>query len=181
MVYTRRNANPYVPSASETNLEAKNLDVKQNLTVSNVSTMSLAVLGNMQGLTKCPDGVLVPVYSGSPPAALATVAGLIVVDKITGIKASIDKTADEQTEQADRTQGAKDALDATKAVTTDKADAVTAIDNLTTGNTDYIAGRDEVKSAVQDAPADNLAAAKNAAEVKYLELKQISDIKFKWA
>ena len=178
MVYTRRNANPYVPSPSERNLEAKNLDVKQNLTVSNVSTMSLAVLGNMQGLTKCPDGVVVPVYSGAPPAESATVAGLIVVDNTTGIKASIDKTTGEQTAEAAKTDGAKDALDATNAVTTDINAAVTAITELPDVNIDYNAGRDAVKTVVNG--AGNLAAAKIAANAKYLELKQISDIKFKW-
>ena len=177
MVYTRRNANPYVPSPSERNLEAKNLDVKQNLTVSNVSTMSLAVLGNMQGLTKCPDGVVVPVYSGAPPAESATVAGLIVVDNTTGIKASIDKTTGEQTAEADQTEGAKAALDATNAVTTDKGDAISAIDALS-GSGDYNTGRDAVKTVVNG--AGNLAAAKIAANAKYLELKQTSDIKFKW-
>jgi len=167
MVYTRRNANPYVPSASERNLDAKNVDVKQTLTVSNVSAMSLAVLGNMQ--VKCVDG--------TPTATSATVAGLIVVDKTSGIKVTIDKTTGEQTAEADQTEGAKAALDATNAVTTDKAAAVSAIGALP-GTGDYATGRDAVGNDVNG--AGNLAAAKIAANAKYLELKQTSDIKFKW-
>ena len=167
MVYTRRNANPYVPSASERNLDAKNVDVKQTLTVSNASAMSLAVLGNMQ--VKCVDG--------TPTATSATVAGLIVVDKNSGIKVTIDKTTVEQTAEADQTEGAKAALDATNAVTTVKADAITDIEALSDSG-DYNTGRDEVKTVVNG--AGNLAAAKIAANAKYLELKQTSDIKFKW-
>jgi hypothetical protein len=75
----------YVPSPSETDKEARDMSIKRNLTVTNVSAQTLGVLGDLTtGGSLAANGTLtVPVvrYNGDPAPASAPSAGLIKIDQ----------------------------------------------------------------------------------------------------
>tara|TARA_Y100000768_G_scaffold381825_1_gene361107 strand:+ start:65 stop:682 length:618 start_codon:yes stop_codon:yes gene_type:complete len=141
--YTRRNAAPYVPSQSETDKVARNLNIKETLTVSNVSTQSLSVLGNVSGVLNTPNGVTVgnvlkvPTVTSDPTSTDLTVgpahAGLITIDTSTTGKMYFSVTrADLQTTRNGGVDAAKAAVLASNLV---KNDILTAIEaTFTAGN-----------------------------------------------
>jgi len=75
----------YVPSPSETDKEARDMSIKRNLTVTNVSAQTLGVLGDLTtGGSLAANGTLtVPVvrYNGDPAPEVAPSAGLIKIDQ----------------------------------------------------------------------------------------------------
>ena len=87
MPYTRRNATPYVPSPSETDLKARNIGITESLTASNINTLNLSVLGNVNGVLNAPQGIEVGGTLKVPTMSAALTAndrpshaGLITVD-----------------------------------------------------------------------------------------------------
>ena len=131
MPYTRRNASPYVPSPSETDLKAKNVGITQSLTASNVSTLNLSVLGNVNGVLNLEDGVKVsatlkvPTVITSPIDADITngptQAGLITIVTTAAGKMYFSKERDNVTGQSARDLGVTDAKTASTGNTTKSA------------------------------------------------------------
>jgi len=151
----------YVPSPSETDKEARDMSIKRNLTVTNVSAQTLGVLGDLTSsgtltATKyaLTDGVtlaapldttsVLPVALTSGvtrlPATTATVGGLITIDQTEGIMffSKISNAREAGAQQAyDEVPNTTTAAGDTIPEGTDQLAAETAINLLTKNVVQY--------------------------------------------
>ena len=146
MPYTRRNAAPYVPSPSETDLKARNIGITESLTASNINTLNLSVLGDVNGVLNAPQGVevggtlKVPTVNTTPINTDITIgplsAGLITIDKING-KMYFSKERDNATGQTARDSGVVAAKGVDTSTGADKAAKLALIEGAYTATSTF--------------------------------------------